>query len=75
MNRRNPAEKREMDWTDGISDEENEEPCERTYRDGSIQNECWNPAEWSDGSLTDQLHKNKMNGYAAREKTITRHGC
>ena len=39
----NPKEKREQDWNDEIPDDENElpDPYEKTYRDGSNQNECW----------------------------------
>ncbi len=38
-----PSEKRERDWEDRASGEEENEPasCEETYRDGSARNECW----------------------------------
>ena len=38
------TEKREMEWTDGITDPEEDdssETSEDTYRDGSIKHECW----------------------------------
>lgn len=36
-------DQREMEWSDGIPDEEDErpEPYDETYRDGSIKHECW----------------------------------
>ena len=36
-------EKSEQDWSDSIPEEDSEqpEPFERTYRDGSVQHECW----------------------------------
>ena len=36
-------EQKEKEWSDTIPDEEEEYPesDERTYRDGSVQNECW----------------------------------
>ncbi len=34
--------KKEQDYADVIPDEEQEVPAyEQTYRDGSLQNECW----------------------------------
>ena len=31
---------KERDWADR-TEEPNAEPCEETYRDGSMKNECW----------------------------------
>ena len=40
---KDPRDKEEQDWNDQIPDEESDqlEEYERTYRDGSAQNECW----------------------------------
>ena len=37
------TEKKATDWADEIPDPEDEQPeaYEKTYRDGSAQNECW----------------------------------
>ena len=46
------SDKKAKDWTDVIPDEEEERPSpyERTYRDGSTENECWNAGrEWPAG--------------------------
>ena len=41
-----PREKKELEWDDAIPDDENdEEPYEKTYRDGSAQHECWDAEE------------------------------
>ena len=36
-------EQKEKEWADEIPDEEESrpDPCEETYRDGSMKNECW----------------------------------
>ena len=40
---RESNERRGQDWSDQITDDENDQPeeYESTYRDGSAQNECW----------------------------------
>lgn len=48
-----PAKKREQEWNDEIPDEENEQsdPYEKTYRDGSLKNECWRSDDSDDETL------------------------
>ena len=38
------TDQREKEWSDEIPDEEEERPSpyEKTYRDGTAANECWN---------------------------------
>ena len=33
--------KEEQEWADAMPDEDGRDDCEPTYRDGSVQNECW----------------------------------
>ena len=35
-------EKKEQEWGDRIPEETEQETGEKTYRDGSLINECWN---------------------------------
>ena len=39
-----PKKRNEQEWNDQIPDDESDLPqeYEKTYRDGSAQNECWN---------------------------------
>ena len=39
--RRADKERKAEEWADRSRDEDETEPYEQTYRDGSLKNECW----------------------------------
>ena len=45
---------KEMEWTDSVETDGADEAWEPTYRDGSVQNECWSEKGYTRGETDDE---------------------